>query len=347
MDPADGLLLVLPADYAEGSINRLLDRVFPEDEQQRSDIEFMLDVRANPDLPDIYAVFVDAVEGWRKGLWDLSVSTDGPTDSAGRLDLTEPVYLHLQRSYRNQERPGNPSCPTLHLRVSQQYSALEYAVREGFWPSKKELLEWLREMTILYFVDKFEYVLPVIPPSGQMPTPGVAGLQTKGLIGPSEETGPDEPGPLVITEDGRGLIGRLLSETEAYIDLYDHFKDADFDDEAEEVCFGRGRGVDLRAQVYKTEGLDPVRTVFLLRLYDGSLDTFAGEWTGLIGDESFFDEVLEPVINGYYVDDALIGRIVESGYSYLDERREQARRLAAERRIIRRVRDNSPSDLDY
>ena len=338
MDPADDLRLVLPSNYAEDSIGLLFDRVFPGDGQLRSEIESMLDIRANPDLPDIYAVIVDAVEGCRKGLWELAVSTDG----ADGLDLTEPVYPHLQRSCRDQECPGNHSCPHLHLRVGQQYHALDYAVREGFWHSKEELLGWLRELTVLYFIDKFECVLRVIPPGNQRPVPGMTGLQVKGLIAPSNETG-----AFVITEDGRGFIGRLLSESEVYIDLYDHFKDADFDDEAEEVCFGRGRGVDLRAQVYKTEGLDPVRTVFLLRLYDGSLDTFAGEWTGLIGDESFFDEVLEPVINGYYVDDALIGRIVESGYSYLDERREQARRLAVERRIIRRVRDNSPSDLDY
>ena len=338
MDPADDLRLVLPSNYAEDSIGLLLDRVFPGDGQLRSEIESMLDVRANPDLPDIYAVIVDAVEGWRKGLWELTVSTD----RADGLDLAEPIYLHLQRSCRDEERPGNHSCPHLHLRVGQEYHALEYAVREGFWYSKEELLGWLRELTVLYFIDKFEWVLPVIPPNNQRPVPGTTGLQSKGLIAPSDQTG-----AFVITEEGRGFISRLLSESEVYIDLYDHFKDADFDDEAEEVCFSRGRGVDLRAQVYKTEGLDPIRTVFLLRLYDGSLDSFADEWTGLISDESFFDEVLEPVVNGYYVDDALIGRIVESGYSYLDERREQARRSALERSIIRRVRNNSPSHLHY
>ena len=337
MDPADDLRLVLPSDYAEDSIGRLLDRVFPADRQQRSAVESMLDVRANPDLPDIYAVITDAVAGWRKGLWELSVSTD----TADRLDLAEPVYPRLRCSYRDQESPGSPSCPYLHLRVGQQYHALDYAVREGLWPNKEELLGWLRELTVLYFMDKFNYALPVIPPDSQRPVPGVAGLQSKSLISS------DETDTFVITGEGRALIGRLLSETEGYIDLYDHFKDADFDNDAEDVCFDRGRGVDLRAQVYQTEGLNPIRTVFLLRLYDGSLDTFAAKWTGLVEDESFFDDILEPVVNRYDLDDALIGRIIESGYSYLEEQHEQARQLAAERGIIRRVWANSPTAPIY
>ena len=358
MDPADDLCLVLPPDYAEDSIGRLLDRAFPADRQQRSAIESMLDIRANPDLPDIYAVITNAVSGWRKGLWELSVSID----DAGGLALAEPVYPRLRHPCRDQERPGSPSCPYLHLRVGQQYQALDYAVRGGLWPSKEELLGWLRELTVLYFMDKFYYDLPVIPPDSQRPVPGVAGLQSKGLIVPSDKTeaakteaakteaaktGADEAGTFVITGEGRAFIGRLLSETEGYIDLYDHFKDADFDDDAEDVRFDRGRGVDLRAQVYQTEGLDPIRTVFLLRLYDGSLDPFTSEWTGLIEDESFFDKILEPVVNRYDLDDALIGRVIESGYSYLEERHEQARQLSADRRIIRRVWANSPTAPIY
>ena len=332
MDPEDDLHLVLPSDYAENSLGGFLDRVFPEDQQTRADVGSMLDVRTNPDLPDIYAVIADAVQGWRTGLWELSISTDG----AGRLDPAGLVYPCLQRSCPDQESPGVRTRPQLHLRVEQQYHALEYAVREGFWTSKQALLGWLQELTVLYFIDKFEYPLPAVSAGARNSAPGVAGLQTKGLIAPSEEAD-----AFVITEEGRGFIGRLLSETEASIDLYDHFQDVDFDDEAEDVCFGRGRGVDLRAQVYCTEGLDPIRTVFLLRLYDGSLDAFAGQWTGLLDDKSFFDEVLEPVVNRHYVDDATMGRIVESGYSHLEERREQAQQRSSERRIIRRVWGNS------
>ena len=175
-------------------------------------------------------------------------------------------------------------------------------------------------------------------PLGCEGVPGVAGLQSQGLIAPSEDGGL----PFVITQEGRAVIGRLLSETEGYIELYDHFKDADFDEEAEDVRFGRGRGVDLRAQVYETEGLDPIRTVFLLRLYDGSLDPFADSWTGITDEGGLFADLLEPVVNRFYVDDDLIGRIIDSGYSYLQESHEEARRLASESDLVRRVRRYSP-----
>ena len=309
MDPVDCLLVGLPPDYADETIGRLLDLVFPADPQRQCDVESMLDARTNPDLQDIYAVILDAVEQWRKGLCALAVSTDG----GAALDLAGPV------------------CP--NLRIEQQYSALEYAVRRGFWHSKEELVAWLKELTVLYFLDKFQCEVPAA-------APGAAGLVRKGLVEFLEEAG-KENGAFTITEGGREFIGTLLRETEDYIDAYDHFKDADFDGEAEDVCFGRGRGVDLRPQVYEYEGLDPVRTVFLLRLYDGSLDAFSGEWTGLIEDDGFFDRLLEPAVNRFDLDDDLIARIVESGYSYLEEKNDQSRQLAAERRVLRQVWSNS------
>ena len=319
MDPADCLLVGLPPDYANATIGRLLDLVFPADPQQRRDVESMLDTRANPDLQDIYAVILDAVAQWRKGLCALAVSTDGGT----ALDLAGPVCADLRIE---------------HLRIEQQYSALDYAVRRGFWHSKEGLLAWLRELTVLYFLDKFQCEIPAA-------APGATGLERKGLVEFREEEWA-ETGAVTITEGGREFIGALLLETEDYIDAYDHFKDADFDGdfdgEAGEVCFGRGRGVDLRPQVYEYEGLDPVRTVFLLRLYDGSLDAFSGEWTGLIDDDVFFDRLLEPAVNRFDLDDGLIARIVESGYSHLEERNDQSRQLAAERRVLRQVWSNSP-----
>ncbi len=95
----------------------------------------------------------------------------------------------------------------------------------------------------------------------------------------------------------------MLTETESYIDLYDHFKDTEFDLDLDTTEFDTGRGVDLRVQVFLAEGLEPIRTVFLLRLYDGTLDDFVSTWECLIDDESFFDGILEPVVNLCEVDE--------------------------------------------
>ena len=108
--------------------------------------------------------------------------------------------------------------------------------------------------------------------------------------------------------------------------------------DGERVEFGTGRGIDLRVQVFLAEGLDPVRTVFLLRLYDGSMDEYLPVWRTETHDETFFDLILEPAVNRYDVGEPLIGLVVEQGYGYLEERRDQAREQEARRMVRRRVR---------
>ena len=69
------------------------------------------------------------------------------------------------------------------------------------------------------------------------------------------------------------------------------------------------------------------------------LDGFVADWEGLIDDESFFDGILEPVVNRCEVDEAVIGHIVDNGYGYLEERAERARELESQQEIIGRVWD--------
>ncbi len=126
-----------------------------------------------------------------------------------------------------------------------------------------------------------------------------------------------------------------------YIDLYDHFKDTVFGEGVETVEFDTGQGADLRVPVFIAEGLDPIRTVFLLRMYDGTLDAFASTWQESINDESFFDSILEPVVNRQGVDEALIDQIIGAGYVYLEERHQAARESAERDEIIQRVQADS------
>ena len=59
--------VVLPIGYTRNSVGWLLDQVFPEDERGRSTVESFLDVAANPDLPEIYAVMLQVAEGMANG----------------------------------------------------------------------------------------------------------------------------------------------------------------------------------------------------------------------------------------------------------------------------------------
>jgi hypothetical protein len=165
----------------------------------------------------------------------------------------------------------------------------------------------------------------------------VANAQQEGLL-----TVPEDGSAVEISEEGRRYISGLLAETEAYIDLYDHFKDTVIDTDLERVEFETDEGVDLRVQVYCAEGLDPARTVFLLRLYDGSLDEHLPAWKTRINEEQFFDNVLEPVINRYDVGDELIDLVCDHGSAFLEERRQRLGELEGQNAIRRRVRRSLP-----
>ena len=364
MDPDDGLSVVLPAKLANTTVSQLLDYTFPPGEEDRRAVASMFDLRANPDLPEIYAVFLDAFDEWRKGRCTL-VFTGGDGQD---LDLAGLVSRQLEFSSAETEAPANENppytplskgsdggflsagvesiskghrqspYPRLAIHIERQYRAMEYATQMGFWGSSEELLEWLRSLTILYFMDKHEAEIEASPPWDSGPGLMVAAaLHAKDLISCSQDTK-----TFGITEEGRGFLSRLLTETESYIDLYDHFKDTSFDlngdaFEFDTINFDTGRGVDLRVQVFLAEGLDPIRTVFLLRLYDGTLDDSVSNWRSLIDDESFFDRILEPVVNRCEVDGTVLGQIIESGYDFLEERETRARELESQREIIGRV----------
>ena len=327
MADEDGLCLVLPPEFGQGTVFQLIERVFPSDEEQQRVVESWFDLRTNPDLPEIYGVFLDAVGEWRQWRCHLLVSAgDGQS-----IDLASQVSSWVDHAPAD----GETALPNLDVLLEQRYHAVDYGARSEFWDSKGELLEWLRAMTVLYFLDKHEVDLCITSEEGEdlALAPTVESLRQDGLI---EE--PEDGENPVVSEEGRRLIGRLLTETESYIDRYDHFKDTMIDMEGERVEFGTGRGIDLRVQVFLAEGLDPVRTVFLLRLYDGSLDEYLPVWGAATHDETFFDSILEPVVNRYDVGESLVGLVVEHGYGYLEERRDQAREQEARRVVRRRVR---------
>ena len=107
MKPDDSLVVELPAEFLEGSVSQLLDRVFPADEEGRLLITERFDPRANPDLPDIYAVLLAVCEEWRDWRCALSVSTGrelvAPDGSRGlyfyRLADENLPFSTVQRTY--------------------------------------------------------------------------------------------------------------------------------------------------------------------------------------------------------------------------------------------------------
>ena len=339
MAAEDCLLVELPSDFAAGSVSQLLDRVFPADEEEQREIEALFNLRNNPDLPEIYAVFLAVCEEWRDWRCALRVTSGGED-----IGLDAPI-ARLMAS-------GDGSL-LLSLRVEQQYSAIEYAVRHGFWASRAELLAWMRSLTALYFLDKHEVALYVGEPSpvaAPALSDALTSLQSQGLIAPEEpadaedEAPTGEPPGYAITPEGRRFIAGLLEETESYIDQFDHLNGAIVDLEGDFVQFGRGRGLDLRVEAFLAEGLEPIRAVFLLRLYDGTLDSRLRDWTAVIESDDFYDALLEPVVNRDSLPPQAMEQVLEAGYVWLEQRQEQARREEQQREILRRAGGETQTD---
>ena len=329
--------IVLPAGYAGFRIGELLQVVFPEDEEARSHLEELFDLRENPDLPEIYGALLEAVSGWRLGEYRLKISLADDTV----VELSDPT-VGLVRPPEPQSS-GYPSYPVLNLEMGQEFPTLDHAVQEGYWEDNATLTEWLQSLTLLYFLDKHEFKLSPDPSTetDRRLLTRAEDLVEGRIILPSQETG-----CFRITENGRRFLGSQIAETERYIDRYDLFKDVAYDEEGGTVEFGSGRGADLRIQIYINEGLDPVRTVFLLRLYDGSLDEFTATWQERMHDESFYNEILEPVMDHHRVEDDLVGQIIESGLAHLEEDIEEQKESRSNRQILEKVRGTPGPLLD-
>ncbi len=334
--PEDAAFAVtVPAGYARLSLAQLLEAMFPADEVDRLAVEETLDVAGNPDLPDIYDCFLPVFDQLREGLCRLKL-----TAGAGRpAELSDLVASHLPATPAASAGASATCAPApeigLELAIEPEYKPLDYAIAQGYAESWDELLAWLQWCTLLYFLDKHGYPLPALAEmsEGSVLRPIVSGLFDRRFLRPSVDTGCPE-----IAEEGRKFIGALLSETETCIDRFDIFKDALWDEDADAAEFDTGYGEDLRVQTFIAEGMNPVRTVFLLRLYDGSLDEFAPTWQALIGDPNFFDRLLEPVVNRCQVPEGLLQNIIEDGYAYLEARAEFVREERFQAQVAKRLR---------
>ena len=322
----DAFRLRLPPAMSRLTVGGLLDEVFSEEDAAQLRFLSALDIRANPDLPEIYEELLDIFAQWRRDDCTLRFSArHGP-----QVCLADRVEDHV--SFRPSQRGEHAVDPTLDLAIEQTHDVLgRFADWEG---GNGALMRWLQQRTFLYFMDKHRFRLSVDPSDklSRSLLPIANELTSRGLIAGSEESGVYEP-----TDEGEELIQRMVAEAESYIDRFDLFSDTLLEPD-EEVEFDTGIGEDLRVQVYGSEGVDPVRAVFLLLLYDSTLDAYSETWQEAIHKEEFFNELLRPVLDHARVDDELIGLVIESGYTHSEELSEAAEERAFEQDVLRRVR---------
>ena len=314
--PEDACLeMDFPEETAALHIGNLLDIIFPVEEESQLAVQDSFDLDENPDLPEIYDYFLRVVKQFRGGLCTLHLS-----DSTGAYLAIEDLVLAYVSPITDKQRGR---CNLLSLMLRPEYQAIEYAIANGYTAGETDLLNWLQTCSAMYFLDKHEHQLPGLKDTGEGSPVSVAIQQLclKGLVVSYEDSSSFE-----ISPQGRQYIGNLLRETESYIDKYDLFKDVLWDDDTDCALFDTGHGEDVRAAVFCLEGLDPVRTIFLLRLYDGTLDEFADSWTELIGEDEFFSSLLEPVVNRSVMADELLEEILDQGLSLLEAAEEEVRK---------------------
>ena len=257
MNLEDAFWVELKPGYVSSRLSEFLEDIFSGDRRQQSSVRALLDVKENPDLPDMYASLLEIFAEWRSGKCTLQFfANQGP-----EIKLTDRLDDHL--SLMQSPKHGIDETPLLDLVIEQNLEVLDYLANAGYFENTQTMMDFMQANMLMYYLDKHEYKLPADPiaETDQNLMPIAKKLQSMKLIAPSELNR-----TFAISEEGRQAIVRTIAETESYIDQYDVFKDVIFDADSGEVNFGTGRGRDLRVQVYEAEDLDPVRVVFLLRL---------------------------------------------------------------------------------
>ena len=327
MQLEDAFLSTLPWPMSRLTLGSLLDRVFRRAPSPPHAFPSVAEIRLNPDLPDMFRELVTTFGTWRDGRSSLRFFANwGP-----ELDLSQPVADHLS-VYRpsGEESPGTP---LLDLVVEERFQVVAHS-RDGD-DDRDELLRWLRETAFLYFLARGPLPLAREPGSERKHRlPAIAeALASRRLVCLDEEAETCHLAP-----EGRRLLERLAEEAGSYVDQYDIFRDVAYDSEAGTVEFGTGRGEDLRSQVFESEGMDAVRTVFLLSLYDGTLDGYRATWRDRILEEEFFDALLRPVLDYDRVEAGLLDTIIDAGLARREEVAEAAQRHRLQQDAATRAR---------
>ena len=328
MNLEDAFWVELGPEYLNFRLGEFLDIVFPRNKRQQAKILSMLDVKENPDLPDMYGALLEIFAEWRDGKCSLNFFINqGPEiKQTDRLD----DHLSLMRSPERQIE----ETPLLDLVIDQNLDVLDYLATAGYIKNKQQTIEFMQTNMLMYFLEKHNYKLPVAPieDTDKKLTPIARKLQSANLIAPSEIEQIYE-----ISEEGRQAVGRTIAETESYINQYDVFKDVYHDSGSGALEFDTGRGQDLRIQIYEYEDRDPVRVIFLLRLYDGTLDEASATWRDSIHSEQFFGEVLSPITNAVRIDEDMVELVIEAGYNFAEVRSDTAIEVKSQEELLRRI----------
>ncbi len=320
----DGFWVALPEDPAPLSLGELFNQVFPSDPSLQRLILRRLDVKENPDLPEMYEALVDIFVREELGL----CTVDTYVNHGPKLDDSATIRQHLI---------AGDTPPVLDLVLEQRFSAIDYTVGRGDFADHDEALAWMRSRVVLYIIGALDYVLLTEPvdDADAVLLPLAETLVDEGLLECSADSAPFE-----ITELGVEALHEMTAEAENVIERYEVFADVLYDPESGECDFGTGFGIDLRIPVYEAEALSAARAVLLVELCDGELARMEDDWRAAIHDREFLEELLLPVVERPLVGDEDLDAIIDAGFAYMEQQARESS-LAEEDAQLRRSLDFS------
>ncbi len=333
----EAFTVYLPSDYARLTAAEFFDIAFSDGDAQQAKVRERLDLKGNPDLPDIYAGLLEIFEGWRGGRYALRFFTNnGP-----EVDLSHRVGSYLRMRHSRSRRPSE--LVVWDLVVEQRPRSLDYAVERGYAESSAALLGWLQERSLLYAVGVGGYEAMARPASERH---GALWSAAERLVDEGLLRAFSDRGALEVTGEGDDALAGMAAEAESHAESYGIFEDVLYDSESGVVEFGTGRGDDLRVQVYAAEGIDPPTAVFLVSLFGPELQGLSSGGAEWIAEQQHFEDILATVLDDRLLGEAEIEHVIESGLALKEERQEEFERGQRENRVMDRSTRPGPSASD-
>ena len=157
MDLEDAFWVELGPEYVDSRLGDFLDNVFSGHRKQQAKFRSLIDVKENPDLPDMYIALLEIFADWRSGKCSLYFfANQGP-----EIKLTDRLDDHL--SLMQSPEHGIDETPLLDLVIDQKLDVLDYLADAGYLKRKQTTMEFMQANMLMYFFDKHEYKLSVKP----------------------------------------------------------------------------------------------------------------------------------------------------------------------------------------
>ena len=182
MNLEDAFWVELGPEYVESRLGDFLDHVFSGDRKQQAKFRSLIDVKENPDLPEMYTALLEIFSEWRSGKCSLHFfANQGP-----EIKLTDRLDDHLSLMQSPEHRIEET--PLLDLVIEQKLDVLDYLASAGYFKGKQTMMDFMQANMLMYFLDKHEYKLSVRPiaETDQNLLPIAKKLQSAKLIAPSD-----------------------------------------------------------------------------------------------------------------------------------------------------------------